>query len=158
MGGDSMLLSLNIYNSKNMLVPRRPSLEGFEDFEKMFDRMGNKSLINGSPAIDIYEKGNSIIVEAPLIGIDPKNVEISIENEILTIQGRMEKKSEVEDQNYYRREIRSGSFYRQIPLPKLVIGDKASAVCEDGLLKVVVPKAPEGNSKKIAVKIITKKK
>lgn len=140
-----------------MLVPWRPFLEGFEEFDKFFDGANKKSMVGVSPAIDIYEKGKNIIVEAPLAGIDPEKVDISIENDILTMQGRMEKKSEVEDKNYYRREIRAGSFYRQIPLPKPVVGDEASAVYDDGVLKVSVPKAPEKKTKKIEV-IVNKKK
>lgn len=150
--------NLSIHYQKNMLVPWRPFLEGFEDFDKLFEGMGGKSMIGGGPAVDIYEKGKDIIVEAPLAGIDPDKVEISIENDVLTMQGKMEKKSEVEDKNYYRREVRAGSFYRQIPLPKPVLGDKASAVYEDGILKVAVPKAPETKSKKIEVKVTKKKK
>lgn len=141
-----------------MLVPFRPFLEGFEDLDKFFEGAGMKSPVGISPAIDIYEKGNDIIVEAPLAGIDPDKVDISIQNDILTMQGKMDKKTEVDDKNYYRKEIRTGSFYRQIPLPKPVIGDKASAVFEDGVLKISVPKIEEKKSKKIAVQVKKKSK
>ena len=83
------------------------------------------------------------IVETGLVGIDPDKVNISIEHDVLTIKGESEKKSEVDDKNYYRKEIRRGSFYRSVPLPAHVIGDKASAVAEDGVLKISIPKAPE---------------
>jgi HSP20 family protein len=138
-----------------MLVPWQPFLEPFENFEKFF---GKNSPVGVIPAIDIYEKGKDIIVETTLAGIDPEKVEISIENDVLTLQGKMEKKTEVEDKNYYRKEISTGSFYRQVPLPKPVVGDKAAATYENGVLKIAVPKAPEKKLKKIDVKIIKNKK
>jgi len=109
-----------------------------------------------TPAVDMYEDKDNIIVETQLGGIDPEKVNISIENNILTIKGESEKKSEVEDKNYYRKEIRSGAFYRQIPLPTKVDGDKASAINEDGILKISIPKAPEVKPK--TIKIENKKK
>ncbi|KKQ80035.1 MAG: Heat shock protein Hsp20 [Parcubacteria group bacterium GW2011_GWC2_38_7] len=141
-----------------MLIPWQPFLEPFENFEKFFNNANKNMPVGISPAVDIYEKGNYIIVETPLAGIDPEKVEVSIENDILTMQGKMEKKTEVEEKNYYRKEISTGSFYRQIPLPKPVLGDKAEASYESGVLKVTVPKAPEKKSKKIAVKVIKNKK
>jgi len=104
------------------------------------------------PAVDVYEDKNNVIVETGLAGIDPEKVDISIENDVLTIKGESEKESEVDDKNYYRKEIRRGNFYRSVPLPSHVIGDKASAVAEDGVLKISVPKAPSSKPKKIAIK------
>jgi len=79
-------------------------------------------------------------------------VDISIDNNVLTIKGESEKKSEVEDKNYYRKEIRRGSFYRSVPLPSQVIGDKASAEAINGILKIVVPKALGTKPKTIKIK------
>lgn len=130
----------------------------FEEMDKMFSEMaparGNQ--MGFTPAVDVYEDKNNIIVETQLAGIDPEKVNIAIENDVLTIKGESEKKSEVEDKNYYRKEIRRGSFYRSIPLPAHVAGNKASAVAADGVLKISVPKSPE--TKPPAIKIQTKKK
>ncbi len=108
-----------------------------------------------TPAVDMYEDKDNIIVETQLGGIDPEKVDISIENNVLTIKGESEKKSEVEEKNYYRKEIRRGSFYRSIPLPTKVDGDQAAAVSEGGILKITVPKAAELKPK--TIKIQTKK-
>ena len=94
-----------------------------------------------------------MIVEAGLAGIDPKNVEVIVENDILTIQGKTEKKSEVDEKNYYRREMRSGSFYRTVALPAHVDGSKAKAEFDDGVLKVSVPKLKSSEAKKIEVQV-----
>jgi len=109
-----------------------------------------------TPAVDIYEDQDNLVVETQLGGIDPEKVDVSIENNILTIKGESEKKSEVEDKNYYRKEIRRGAFYRSIPLPTKVNGDKAVAESEGGILKITVPKVAENKPK--TIKIETKKK
>jgi HSP20 family protein len=139
-----------------MLIPWRPSLDPFEEFEQMLGDSRGKAPVGFSPAVDVYEKGQDIIVEVPMAGIDPRHVDITIEDDVLSIKGQMEKKSEVEDKNYYRREVKKGSFYRQIAMPTRVLGDNASASFEDGVLKVLVPKAPEKKGKKIEVKIKNK--
>ncbi len=141
------------------LIKWSPFLEPFDEMEKMFSdfmpvpRRANAGFV---PAIDMYENKDDIVVETQLAGMDPDKVDISIENDVLTIKGESEKRSEVEDKNYYRKEIRRGSFYRNIPLPAHVLGDKATAVAEDGVLKITIPKAPEAKPKTIKIK--TKKK
>lgn len=122
--------------------------------DKVFDSMlpavrGDR--FGFTPAVDMYEDKDDIVVETQLGGIDPEKVDISIENNVLTIKGESEKKSEVEEKNYYRKEIRRGSFYRSIPLPTKVDGDKASAVSEGGILKITVPKASEVKPKTIKI-------
>lgn len=144
------------------LIKWSPFLEPFEDMDKMFQDFfpavqGRTPMQSGYvPAIDMYEDKNSIIVETQLAGIDPEKVEISIENDVLIIKGESEKKSEVEEKNYYRKEIRRGSFFRSVPLPAHVEGDKASAIAESGVLKIAIPKAQESKPK--TIKIETKKK
>ena len=125
-------------------------MEGFDDF---FKGMGAAGF---TPAVDIYQTKDAVVVETAVANIDPDKVDISIENDVLTIEGQSEKKSEVDDKSYYRKEVRYGSFHRSIPLPVAVQGDEASAVYEDGILKVSVPKATQAKKKKI--KIQAKKK
>src|SRR3989344_6081629 len=116
-----------------------------------FDREDWPAISGFTPALDVYQDKDEVVVEAPLAGIDPAKVEISIENDVLTIKGESEKRSEVEDKNYYRKEVRRGSFYRSIPLPTHVIGDKASEIAEGGVLKISIPKAQEAKPKKIKI-------
>ena len=129
-------------------------MEPFGEMEKMLsDWSGMRRGQAGfTPAVDIYEDKENVIVETQLAGIDPDKVNVSIENDVLCIKGESEKKSEVEDKNYYRKEIRRGSFYRSIPLPAHVSGDKAVASAEDGVLKISIPKAPEAKPKTIQIK------
>lgn len=108
------------------------------------------------PPVDIYEKGNSLIVETPLAGVDPNNVAVTVEGDHLTIRGSMEKKTEIDEKNYYRKEVRSGTVFRKIPLPLPVLGDQANATYEQGMLKIDIPKAGQGKTK--GIKINVKKK
>lgn len=141
------------------IIKWAPFLSEFDDMDKMMESMlpavrGNQ--FGFTPAVDMYEDEDNIVVETQLGGIDPEKVDISIENNVLTIKGESEKKSEIDDKNYYRKEIRRGAFYRSIPLPTKVNGDAASAVNEDGVLKITVPKVSEIKPK--TIKIQTKKK
>ncbi len=104
-----------------------------------------------TPAVDVYEDANNVVVEAPLVGIKPADVSIEIEDNILKISGKSEHTTEVDDKNYFRREIRSGAFYRAVALPKSVVGDKAAAAYKDGILKITVPKAEAAKPKKITI-------
>lgn len=142
----------------SQLIKWAPFLEPFEDMDKMFSEImpANKGMAGFMPAVDVYEDKNNVIVETQLAGVDPEKVDISIENDVLIIKGESEKKSEVEDQNYYRKEIKRGSFYRSVPLPAHVLGDKASAAAEDGVLKVSIPKAAEMKPRRIEIKTANK--
>lgn len=150
-----MINFFQIKENKNMsLIKWTPlSIDPFEDMENFMENFSFPSIKSFVPAIDIYQDKDSVVVEAPLAGIDPNKVDISIENDILTIKGSMEKKNEVEEKNYYRKEIRSGSFYRSIALPAHVVGDKAEAVFDKGMLKITIPKEEKNKPKSIKVKV-----
>ncbi len=130
----------------------------FEEMEKSFSEFSPavRGVQSGFvPAVDVYEDKNNVIVETQLAGIDPEKVSVSIENDTLCIKGESEKKSEVEDKNYYRKEICRGSFYRSIPLPAHVSGDEASAEAIEGVLKISIPKAKKSKVKTIKIKTKT---
>ncbi len=139
------------------LTPWKPFFESFDDIEKYFgEDFSLMDLRRGDgfiPAIDVYTEKNNLVVEVPLAGIDPKDVEVTIENNVLTIKGKSEKKTEVDEKNYYRKEMRHGSFYRSIALPEAVEGDEAKAEAENGMLKVMLPKAKKSVVKGTSVPI-----
>jgi HSP20 family protein len=121
--------------------------------ERMMGDAMQGSMKAFAPAMDIYETKDSVVAELPLAGVDPEKVEISIEDNTLTVKGGSEQKTEVDEKNYYRREVRHGSFYRAVTLPVPVVKDKASAVSEHGVLKITIPKAPEVKAKTVPVKV-----
>lgn len=105
------------------------------------------------PSMDVYQDKDNVVVEAPLPGIKPEDISISIENGVLSISGESHKKSEVDEKNYYRKEVRYGSFHRSVALPTMVEPDKTKAEYADGVLKITVPKSEKAKPKQIKVEI-----
>ncbi|KKU19379.1 hypothetical protein A3H10_01430 [Candidatus Uhrbacteria bacterium RIFCSPLOWO2_12_FULL_46_10] len=123
-----------------------------DDLDKFINGFGRFESFGFTPPIDIYQTNEDIIVEAPLPAVNPEDVEVTVEHDVLTIQGKSEQKSEVDEKNYYRREVRRGSFYRSVNLSAAVDGDKAEATYERGILKIKIPKTPAVRPKAITVK------
>lgn len=109
------------------------------------------------PAMDVYEKDGNVVVESPLPGVDPKNVKVEVHDGILSISGEESNQSEVDEKNYYRKEVRHGSFHRTVRLPAEIEEDKIEATFKDGILKVVAPKI-EAKSAKKAIQIKVEEK
>jgi len=124
--------------------PFRDLMRGWED-----------DLLSGDfvPAVDVYQDKDNVIVEMDVPGIEAEKVDISVENDVLTVSGSREEKKEVKREDYYKKEIRSGSFSRSVILPMKVKGEEAQAEFKKGTLKIVLPKAEEVKPKKIAVRV-----
>lgn len=129
------------------------------DMDRFFDDEFFAPLSGGSrPSMDIYETEKDVVAEVSLPGIDPNKVEIMVRNDMLEVSGRTEEKKEEKGKDYWRKEIRSGSFERVIRLPVPVKEDKVEATYEKGMLKIVMPKSEEKTEKKIKVKVKEMKK
>lgn len=139
----------------NRLVKWSPLME-MEDFDKFFERAPFARMEGFAPAMDVYEKGSDMVVEMPIAGFDEKNIDISIEDNVLTVKGKTEKKSEVDDKDYYQKEVRYGSFQNSYAFPCEVEGDKAAAEYKKGVLKLTVPKKQPKEKKKKSVKVEVK--
>lgn len=100
-----------------------------------------------APRMDVYETEKNVVAKVELPGVDPKNIEIEVKDNILSIETRKEEKKEEEKKGYYRKEIATGFFKRTVPLPSEVISEKAEAVYEEGVLKVSIPKKEPGKKK-----------
>lgn len=141
------------------IIKWTPLLDQFDEMDNFFRGFPMSRQINNFiPSLDIYQDKDSVVVEAPLAGIKPEEVKISIENDVLMIEGKTEKKSEVDEKNYYRKEVSYGSFHRSVALPTAVNGGKAKAEYEDGLLKITIPKEERVKTRDIKVQIKNKKK
>lgn len=106
----------------------------------------------GTLSLDMYETEDDVMVEAPLPGFAPEEVDIELQNNVLTIKAEHSEEKEREDATYHIREQRFGRFYRQIALPTDINADEAEAVFEDGILKLQLPKAEVAKPKKITAK------
>lgn len=133
------------------IIKWAPILDQFVEMERMFDNPDRQGF---APAINVYETKDDVVVETTLAGVDPKDVEVSIENDMLTIKGEVKRESEVEEKSYYRKEISSGSFFRSVALPNHVVSDQAKAESKDGILKISIPKSPEVKPKTIKIDIV----
>jgi HSP20 family protein len=101
--------------------------------------------------LDVYETANDYIVKAAVPGVDPKDIEITVDDDVLTIRGEMEQKDEAAEGQYLRREIRYGRFERSLRLPPTVDAEHAHAHFEHGMLKLTLPKKPEARSRTIKI-------
>jgi HSP20 family protein len=105
-----------------------------------------------SPAIDMYQTDNEVVVKAALPGLKPDEVQINVTADILTIKGEVKHEEEKKDKSWHIREQRWGSFERSVRLPTGVISDRAKADFENGILTVTLPKSEEVKPKTITVK------
>lgn len=105
------------------------------------------------PAVDVYQDKDNVVAELELPGIDPDKLDITIENDVLTVSASSEDKKEVKREDYYHKEIRSGRFSRSVVLPMPVKGGDAEAHYEKGVLRITVPKDEAAKPKKISVQV-----
>lgn len=106
-----------------------------------------------APAVDIYEQGGDIVLKAELPGVDPKNADIRVENNTLTLRGERKLDNEIKRENYHRVERAYGTFSRSFTLPSVVDTDKIKAEYKDGVLLVTLPKREEAKPKQITVTV-----
>lgn len=105
-----------------------------------------------SLALDVMENPENYVVKASVPGINPEDIEITLDNNMLTIRGESKADTERKEGEYHLRERRYGSFYRSVTLPANVKADQIEAVNENGVLTLTLPKAEEAKPKKIEVK------
>ena len=134
-----------------------PVFSSFQDeMNRVLDNFFNRGTSFGSdwrPAVDVAETENDIIVKAEIPGIDPKDIDISITGDNLTIKGEKKEEKEKTGKCYHRVESSYGSFKRTITLPVSVDIDKVTADGNNGLLEITLPKKEESKAKKISVKV-----
>ena len=104
------------------------------------------------PAVDVFDKQDAVVLKAELPGMDPDEIQIEVEDNVLTIKGERRFEETVDEERYYRVERRFGSFQRSLALPQGVKADEIGASYEDGILVVTVPKVEEEKPKRIEVK------
>lgn len=104
-------------------------------------------------AADVYEEKGNVIAKMSLPGIKPEELDISLEEDVLTVSGRREEEKETEKKDYYSKEIRRGSFSRTVSLPKSVYAAKTEAKYEDGLLTVTMPAVAGAKEKAVKIEI-----
>lgn len=132
-----------------------------KDLEQAFQRFNHQvSNEDGSsvatsawvPAVDIREEGNQFVIEADIPGVDPKDIEVSMADGVLTLKGERKQEEQKEDQQGYRRfERLHGVFYRRFSLPDTADADNVSAVGKNGVLSITIPKKAVAQPRRIQV-------
>ena len=103
--------------------------------------------------IDVIENDNEYLVRASVAGFDPEQLEITFENNTLTIKGEIKEENKDEQQGrYHIRERYTGTFYRSVSLPGMIDQNQISAETDNGVLTIHLPKKPEAQPKRIEVK------
>jgi len=123
-------------------------------FSEAFDRSSEESSITTwAPAIDIFETEHELVVKADLPDIKPEELDIRVENNILTIRGERKFEKQVNENNYLRVERAYGSFSRSFSLANTVNSDAIKAEYKDGVLTLTIPKREEAKPKQIKVNV-----
>jgi len=125
----------------------------FDEFERVFNRpMPRWNNNEWSIALDVAENEEGYTVKASLPGISADDVELTLEDNVLTIKGEMKADESIDEAQYHVRERRFGSFSRSIRFPVLVNSTAVAASFENGILSLNVPKAEEAKAKRIEIK------
>ena len=136
----------------------------FERFQDELNRMGlldrevaegdNSHIVTSTwrPAVDIKEEPNRFVILADLPGVDPKDIEITMDKGVLTIKGERASEKEESREGYRRVERMRGTFYRRFSLPDTADAEHIEAKGKDGVLEIVLPKHAEVQPRKINVK------
>lgn len=125
-----------------------------DEMNRLFNRTVGEGVSSGSawtPAVDIFDTDQAIVLRAELPGLTPEDIDIEIDDNVLSLKGERRFEETVQEGRYYRLERAYGHFQRNVTLPQGVKADEISASFDNGVLSVRVPKAEEVRPRKIAV-------
>ena len=158
-------------NEKREVAPWRPFSELARverDMERMFEDFWTRPWFGlgwprrfraledvgtRTPAIEIYEEKDDVVVKAELPGMKREDLELNISDNLLTIKGEKKKEEEVKEKGYYYSERSYGGFTRTVEIPKDVQTDKVRASFKDGVLEIRIPKTEEAKRKEVKIKV-----
>ena len=129
-----------------------------KEMDRVFDRFWDEefpqlpSMGEWAPALDVSETKDAVMVKAEVPGMDPKEIQLSLEDQLLTLKGEKKQEREDKEEHYYRMERSYGAFVRTVRLPSTVDGSKVTASFKNGLLKVTLPKAATAKGTTIPIK------
>jgi HSP20 family protein len=130
------------------------SLQG--QVNRLVDSMWSGRQESWVPAVDVFDTSDAVVLKAELPGMKIDDIQIEVDDNVLTIKGERTFEEKVDEERYYRVERRYGSFQRSLALPQGVKPDEIEATYEDGILEVTVPKAEAMKPKRIEVRPVQK--
>ena len=138
---------------RDLMTTQREFDRLFKEAFTPFNGEGELSTRTWAPPVDIYETENDIVLKAELPGMDPKDVEVKVEDNTLYLKGERKFEKEVMNENYHRVERSYGSFARSFSLPNSISAEKVKAEFKDGLLTLTLPKREEAKPKTIKIDV-----
>ncbi len=125
---------------------KRPSFaKATEGEKKWFEQKGEL-------AIDVYQTKTDLVIQSAVAGVRPENLDIVIENDVLTIEGNRKKPNEDEEKNYFYQECYWGPFYKRMILQEEVDNSRVEAIMKDGILTIRIPKIQRKKKRKVTIK------
>jgi len=143
-------------------ITRREPFRSFSTLQEQFNRLldanfpvrtDDSALTTWAPSVDIYETENELVIKADLPELNEKDIDICVENNMLTIRGERKFEQKVKEENYLRIERSYGSFSRSFSLPNTVNTEAIKAEYKHGVLTVELPKRAESKPKQVKVNV-----
>lgn len=128
------------------------------EINRLFDSFGriedddSTPAVDWTPAVDVTEEKDRYVLHADVPGVDPKEIEVTLEDGVLTIRGEKRNEKSVDENGYRRVERFSGSFFRRFTLPDTADAENISAQTKNGVLELVIPKQEKVQPRRITVK------
>ena len=144
-------MALMRYEPLNLLNQLQREVNRLFETSRLGDEETGHMLADWAPAVDIKEEPAQFVIHADLPGVDIKDIEITLENGVLTLKGQRAAEKKEETQQYRRGGRVRGTFLRRFSLPDAVDAEKVAARCKDGVLEVVVPKREAAQPRRIAI-------
>lgn len=113
--------------------------------------VSNGQELNNLP-LDIYDEGDNLVVEAMVPGVQPDDVDVSLQDDVLSIKAETKRSTETKQSDYYLAERRYGMLHRTLRLPADLDSDRAAASFKNGIMKITIPRKPQSKSKRIKIK------
>lgn len=133
--------------------------EPFSELDRFFEERPYISMfpkLGWDLAIDLYEEGGNIVAKMNPPGVKPEELDITVDEDSLSVSGSRKEEQETDKKDYYGKEIRRGSFSCSVTLPKAVDSSRAEAEYTDGILKVTMPMVEGAGRKAVQVKVVKK--
>lgn len=143
---------------QSTLLPGVPLTSFRKEIDQLFDKFWTMEepelplMMEWTPKIDILETKDMLYLKAEVPGIDPKDIHVSFQDQILTIRGEKKAEKREKDDRYFRLERKSGSFIRNFRVPVPIESNRVNATFKNGLLTVTLPKGPEAKLAEIPIK------
>jgi HSP20 family protein len=145
-------------------ISRWDSFQGLSNLQEQVNRLfetsfpgrsDNSALTTWAPAVDIYETENELVLKADLPDVNEKDIDVRIENNMLTVRGERKFEQKVKEDNYLRIERTYGAFSRSFSLPNTVNSEAIKAEYKNGVLTVEMPKRAESKPKQVRINVTT---